>query len=257
MTTPGLPHASEAAEPPGEIAVSDAIVDAALDPGEPPKRDLRLAIVVTSGLFFAAYSHLYDRWQLPPRFGGSVGLILGGDVLPLLVGPLLVIWLLLREPPGRYGWRLRPLSGGLRNALLAYLSLLPLVAWLSTRPEFQSFYPSPQFAPARESAIGLAVLWTLHHGLQLFSTEFLFRGFLLLPLARRFGLWPGIAAMLVLYVILHLAKPPLELLLATLGGVSFSLAAWRSQSFLPAFVAHWLVAVTMDLLCFLQTRPGP
>jgi uncharacterized protein len=253
MTGPGSQHGSEAAGRPGEVDESQAIVDA----GEPPHRDLRLEVVVTSGLVFAAYSHLYDRWQLPPRFVGSVGLILGGDVLPMLVGPLLVIWFVLRESPGRYGWRLRPVSGVLGNALLAYLPLLPLVAWLSTRPEFQSFYPSPKFAPARESAIGLAVLWTLHHGPQLFSTEFLYRGFLLLPLARRFGLWPGAVAMLLLYVGLHLSKPPRELLLATLGGIAFTLAAWRSRSFLPAFLAHWLVAVTMDLLCFLQVHRGP
>ncbi len=224
---------------------------------ETPNPDLRLVVVVTSGLFFAAYSHLYDRWQLPPRLTGSVGLIFGGDVLPMLVGPLLVIGLLLREPLGHYGWRVRPVSGVLRSAGLAFLSVLPLVVWLSTRPEFQSFYPSPQFAPARESAVGLAVLWTLHHGPQLFSTEFLYRGFLLLPLARRFGLWPAVAVMLVPYVILHLSKPPLELLLATLGGVSFAVAAWRTRSFVPAFLAHWLVAVTMDLLCFLQARPEP
>lgn len=234
---PGLPQTKEAAES--------------------SHPDVRLAVVVISGLVFAAYSHLYDRWQLPPRFPGSVGLILGGDVVPLLIGPLIVIWLVLRERPGSYGWRVRPVWSVLRNALLSFLSVLPLVLWLSTRPEFQAFYPSPQFPPAREGVVGLAVLWTLHHGPQLFSTEFLYRGFLLMPLARRFGLWPAVAAILVPYIALHLAKPPLELLLAGLCGLSFSVAAWRSQSFVPAFLAHWLVAVTMDLLCFLQMRPFP
>jgi membrane protease YdiL (CAAX protease family) len=215
--------------------------------------NLRLLIVLVSGVVFASYSHLYDRWHLPPRFElGTFGLILGGDVLPMLVGPVLMIRLVLQEPFERYGWRMRPLSGVVRNGGLAFLSLLPIVVWLSTRPEFQAFYPSPQFPPARVGAIGLAVLWTLHHGPQLFSVECLFRGYLLFPLARRFGFWPGLAVMLVPYVVLHMTKPPLELMLATFGGVAFSVAAWRSQSFLPGFVAHWLVGVTMDLLCFAQ-----
>lgn len=221
------------------------------------KADLRLAIVVASGLFCAVWSHLYDLWKLPPRFDlGSVGLILGGDVIPQLVAPLLVVWLVLREPLSRYGFKARPVLPWLRDALLCWLALLPIVLWMATTPEVRAFYPSPNFPPAREHAVGLAILWTLHHAPQLFSLEFLFRGFLLLPLGRRFGLAIAIAILVVPYVILHRTKPAPELLLAAVGGVAFSVVAWRNQSFLPAFLAHWLVAVSTDLLCFLQ-RAGP
>jgi len=225
-------------------------------PGDAPAPDpTRLAVVLASGLVCAVWSHLYDRLGLPPRFDlGTFGLVLGGDVLPMLVTPLAFVWLVLGEPAGRYGWRARPLLPMLRDALGAWLALLPFVLFLSTQPEFQAFYPSPQFPPARIGLVGVAVNLVVNIAPQMLAGEFLYRGYLLLPLARRLGFGLAVAALLVPYVLLHAAKPGLEMLLALAGGFAFSWVAWRHRSFLPAFLAHWLVAATMDLFCFLQLR---
>jgi membrane protease YdiL (CAAX protease family) len=215
----------------------------------------RIGAVAAVAIAVALYSHLYDRFQLPPRLPGSIGLILGGDVLPLLVVPLLFVRFVLRDRPGRYGF----LWPGLRSLLLhaggAFVAMLPFVLWLSTRPEFQAFYPSPAFPPARQHGIGLAFLWFLHHAPQLFATEFCFRGFLLLPLARTLGIARAIVVQTAPYVLLHQDKPPLELAQAAWGGVVFGWIAWRTGSFLPAFLAHWAVAVAMDWLCFRALHP--
>lgn len=211
--------------------------------------------VLAIGVAATLYSFFYDSLRLPPRLPfGTFGLVLGGDVLPLLVVPLLAVRVLLREPLARYGWRWPGLGTLLAAAGLAWLAMLPFVAWLAARPEFQAFYPSPAFPPAREHAVGLAFLWLLHHAPQLLATEFCFRGFLLMPLARRLGPASAIFVLTFLYVALHAAKPPLELGLAAWGGVVFSIAAWRTRSFWPAFLAHWAVAVTMDVLCFRALR---
>jgi membrane protease YdiL (CAAX protease family) len=212
-------------------------------------------LILTVGALVTLYSYFYDALRLPPRLPfGTFGLVLGGDVLPLLVVPLLVVRVVLREPLHRYGWAWPGLRPALRTGALAWLAMLPFVAWLATRPEFQAFYPSPAFPPAREHAIGLAFLWVLHHGPQLLATESCFRGFLLMPLARRLGPTAALVVLTSFYVALHAAKPPLELGLAAWGGVVFSLAAWRTGSFWPAFLAHWAVAVTMDALCFAALR---
>jgi membrane protease YdiL (CAAX protease family) len=220
-----------------------------------PARGGPLWLVVGTGAAVTLYSHTYDAWRLPPRIPlGTFGLVLGGDVLPLLVVPVLVVVLVLREPLARYGWRwpgLRPLLAG---AGLAWVAMLPLVAWLATRPEFQAFYPSPAFPPARQHGIGLAFLWLLHHAPQMLATEACYRGFLLMPLARRLGPAPAIAVLTLFYTALHVGKPSLELGLAACGGVVFSLVAWRAGSFWPAFLAHWAVAVAMDALCYAALR---
>ena len=210
----------------------------------------RIAVVAVVGLAVALYSHYYDRFQLPPRLPGSIGLIFGGDVLPLLVVPVLVIWFGLRDRLARYGWRWPGARAFAIETLAAYAAVLPFVLWLSQRPEFQAFYPSPAFPPARQHMIGLAFLWLLHHGPQLFATEFCFRGFLLQPLARQLGIVRAIAVTTAPYVLLHLDKPPLEVFQAAWAGVAFGVVAWRTRSFLPAFAAHWLIAVTMDWLCY-------
>lgn len=215
----------------------------------------RIGAVAAVAIAVALYSHYYDRFQLPPRLPGSLGLILGGDVLPLLVVPALFVRFGLRDRLGRYGFRWPGLRSLLLHAGAAWLAMLPFVVWLATRPEFQAFYPSPAFAPAREHWIGLLFLWLLHHGPQLFATEFCFRGFLLLPLARGLGVARAIVVQTAPYVLLHQDKPPLELAQAAWGGVVFALVAWRTGSFLPAFLAHWAVAVTMDWLCFRALHP--
>lgn len=215
----------------------------------------RVGWITLVGVAAAVYSHLYDRFQLPPRLPGSFGLVIGGDVLPLFVVPALFARLALREPLDRFGLRWpgwRPL---LVYGALAWAAVLPFVVWLSHRPEFRAFYPSPAFPPARAGWLGLAFLWLLLHAPQLFATEFCFRGFLLFPLGRALGLAGAIAVGTAPYVLLHAAKPPLELAQALWAGVVFALVAWRTKSFLPAFLAHWAIAVTMDWLCFRALHP--
>lgn len=221
----------------------------------PSPRADRVWLVLAVGIAVAVYSHFYDRFQLPPRLPGSVGLIVGGDVLPLFVVPALFVVFVLRDRLGRYGFRWPGLRALAIHAFGAWLAMLPFVLWLATRPEFQAFYPSPAFPPAREHALGLAFLWTLHHAPQLFATEFCFRGFLLFPVARHFGIARAIAIQAAPYVLLHAAKPPLEQVQALWGAVVFSWVAWRTGSFVTAFVAHWGVAVTMDWLCYRALHP--
>jgi membrane protease YdiL (CAAX protease family) len=216
-----------------------------------------VAAVAGVGVACALYSFYYDPLRLPPRLPfGTFGLVLGGDVLPLLVAPLLVGVLLLGQRPGDLGFRWPGLRSFALHSAIAWLLLLPWLLWLSRRPEFQAFYPSPAFPPAREHAVGLAFLWLLHHAPQLFATEFCFRGFLLQPLARGLGPALAIALQTGLYLLLHASKPPLEMAQATWGGVVFAAVAWRTRSFLPAFAAHWAVAVTMDALCFAALHPA-
>jgi membrane protease YdiL (CAAX protease family) len=210
----------------------------------------RLEIVLPVAAVCAVYSFGYTLWQLPPQIRfGTFGLVVGGDLVPMLLVPLLVVRFALRRSAADYGLRRPGRVEGAVAALAGWLAVMPLVWVLSRRPEFQAFYPSPAFPPARQHAFGLAVLWLLHHGPQLLATEFLYRGFVLQPLARAFGIAVALAATTVPYVALHATKPGLELIEALWAGVVFGAIAWRTRSIWPAFLAHWAVAVSMDALC--------
>lgn len=63
----------------------------ASDAAPAPWRRERLAWVIPVGWACLVWSFFYDALQLPPRLPyGTVGLTLGGDVLPMLLVPLLV-----------------------------------------------------------------------------------------------------------------------------------------------------------------------
>lgn len=218
----------------------------------------RLALVVPAAFLLGAWSTFYGPWRLPPQLPfGTVGLVVGGDVLPMAVVPLLLVRFVLREPAARYGLRFRPLAPRLAAAAAAFLALLPVTLWFALRPEARAFYPSPAFPPARQHGVGLAALWLLHHAPQLFSVELLFRGFLLQPLLRARGLGFALAVMVPWYVLLHAGKPGAELVLAGWGGVVLGVAAARSGSVLPCFLAHQAVAMTVDTVGFLAPGRGP
>lgn len=226
------------------------------DRAAPEETADRLLPIAAIGVAALLYHRFYDTWKLPPQVTsfGTVGRMLMADVVPLFVVPLVAIRLVLRGRPADFGWRARPLAPLAGAATLAWLAILPLAAILALQPQFPEFYPSRAFAPARQHAVGLAFLWLLHHAPQLLSVEACVRGFLFFPLLRRAGFAGAVAALLPLYVWLHLGKPPLELALAAWGGLVLMVAAARTGSFLPAFAAHWAVAVTIDLLCYLQLR---
>ncbi|NNL65241.1 MAG: CPBP family intramembrane metalloprotease [Myxococcales bacterium] len=233
-------------EPPAEQDAEPA------EAGEPDVAAWRrdgLRIVVPVGLACMVWSHYYDALRLPPRIPyGTFGLTLGGDVLPMLIVPLLVTGALLRWPLARVGVAWPGLARTLGHAGVAWLLVMPFVVVFAQRPEFQATYPSPAFPPARQHAVGLIALWLIHHAPQMLSLEFCVRGFLLQPIARAAGIGPALLVTGAPYVWLHLAKPPLELFQAGWAAVVFGVVAWRTRSFWPAFLAHWAVAVSMDFL---------
>lgn len=213
-----------------------------------PSSDRELALVVATGLLCAVASSR-GAGLVPVLPIGSVGRIALTDVVPLLVLPALVARLALRRPLADFGLRWPGARDALLGSLAGALAMAPFLVLLSRRPEFQAIYPSPAFPPAREHAIGLAFLWTLHHAPQMFALEFCLRGFLLQPLARRFGLPLALLLTGAPYVLLHAHKPAPEWLQSAWAAVVFGVLAWRTRSVVPAFGAHWLVAVAMDALC--------
>jgi membrane protease YdiL (CAAX protease family) len=222
-------------------------------------RGERLAPLLCAAALLLAYHYLYDSWKLPPQvvsFGPFPRAWIG-DVVPLVLGPILWLRAVQRAPLGEYGFRLRPLRRAAAAAVLAYAAMLPVALWLALHPGVERFYPSTAFPPARASGAGLAILWVLGHAPQLFAAECFWRGFALFPLARRVGAGAALGALVPLYALLHLGKPAPELLLALWGGVVLSVAALRTRSFLPAFAAHWLVAVTVDALCYARLHGAP
>ena len=149
-------------------------------------------------------------------------------LLLFLVIPLGIVILGFRDRPSRYGLQLGDWRWGLGLAIAGCAVMTPIVLLLAPLPDFRAYY-----APSSEPLPGLVTT----NILDLFSTEFLYRGFLMLALARIFG--PvGLLVALFPFTLTHLTKPESELLSTAAGGAVYGWVAWRTGSIVWGAAAH-------------------
>lgn len=142
--------------------------------------------------------------------------------------PLLIVLVAFRDRPGRYGLRLGDWRWGLGLAVAGCVVMTPIVLILSGSPDFRDYY-----APSYEPLSGLVTT----NVLDLLSTEFIYRGFLMLCLARVFG--PiGLVIALFPFTFTHLTKPEAELLSTFFGGAVYGWLTWRTGSIVWGALAH-------------------
>lgn len=160
---------------------------------------------------------------------------LGRLILEGLV-PLVLVVLVLRDRPSRYGLRLGDWRAGLAIAGAGCAVMTPVVLALVRLPAFAGYY-APQAAPP------LDVLLT--SALEVVPAEFFYRGFLLFALLRVVG--PiGVVIATLPFAFVHLGKPEIETLSTLGGGLLYGWLDWRTGSVLWSGLAHsWILAVAV------------
>lgn len=206
---------------------------------EPASRE---AVILTLAAILLTVVHyrgrqpwLGPRYELYGWFASSIAL--------LLVVPLLTIRFALRGRPAEFGLSLgRPGVWG-RDLALAAAVLVPLAALASRLPALH-----PHYLPYRDALADrwLLVPITLGWGAYFFAWEFFFRGFLLMGLRPRFGR-AAIFVQLVPFAMAHFGKPEMEAYASIPGGLCLAWIAWRGESFIWAWLLHWIVATTVNL----------
>lgn len=197
---------------------------------------LRLPVRATAALTVVTFALLFDhsRTFLPDDI---VALGRGPEamratalerlVLFALV-PLVVVVLGFRDRSTRYGLTLGDWRTGLALMLAGCVLMTPIVLWNATLPDVQAYY-----AVSDEPLPSLVLTNTI----DLASSEFLFRGFVLFTLVRAIG--PvGVLVATMPFVFAHLGKPELELFSTLGGGLVYGWLAWRTGSILWGTVAH-------------------
>ncbi len=142
--------------------------------------------------------------------------------------PLLVVVLVFRESPARYGVRLGDWRVGAPLAVIGCAVMTPVVLWFAGQPDARAYY-SPSWSNLPD------VLLT--NAIDLTSAEFLFRGFLMFALVRALG--PiGVLIATLPFAFSHLTKPELELISTLAGGMLYGWLAWRTGSIVWGAIAH-------------------
>lgn len=151
-------------------------------------------------------------------------------IILYLMIPLLIIIIFFRENPKEYGFSFGDWKLGLTYTLLGILIVSPIIYFLGSRNEsFRNYYAN--FSIDNLLLVNFVIL---------FGWEFLFRGWILFAYARKFGheaLW----LQAVPFAIAHISKPEIETLSTIFGGFAFGWVAWRTKSFLYAFLIHWFI----------------
>jgi membrane protease YdiL (CAAX protease family) len=142
--------------------------------------------------------------------------------------PLLIVLVGFRDKPGRYGLQLGDWRWGLGLAIAGCVVMTPIVLLLSGAADFKAYY-----APSNEPLPRLVTTNILDLG----STEFLYRGFLMLALARVIGPVALVVALFP-FTFTHLTKPEAELLSTFAGGAVYGWVTWRTQSVVWGALAH-------------------
>ncbi len=174
--------------------------------------------IVSTLLLTLSHYHRFTTWK--PYDG----------LLLFFVTPLLFILLIFRENPKEYGFCLGDWKAGLSLTLGAVIIMLPILWLLVNKDVSMRNYYKPLLTPTLP----------LYTFLDLFSWEFLFRGWILFGYARKFGpeaLW----LQAVPFAIAHFGKPESETISTIFGGFAFGWIAWRTKSFLYPLLIHWAI----------------
>jgi membrane protease YdiL (CAAX protease family) len=156
--------------------------------------------------------------------------------------------------PNRLGVNLNHAGVSIVVAVISWI-VLTTTFWLFLRfwPAFYKGYPEIDIRPW---TFGLMALNSASWIVYLIPFEFLFRGFLLFPLASLYG---GAVAMLVstgIYSIFHLVREPQEQLSTIFAGVLFGGLALGTGSILAPILIHWFMAPAVEIFA-LRARPRP
>lgn len=154
---------------------------------------------------------------------------------------------------GRYP---QPVAGMLLNKfsprpyLLLLLAMVPLIALAATRPDFLYTYPKVQRIDFINSWVEHPFWWKLlfeiSYGIDFFTIEFFFRGFVILAFARFAGK-NAILPMAAFYCSIHFGKPLFECITSYFGGILLGVVVYNTRSIWGGLIVHLGIAWLMEL----------
>jgi membrane protease YdiL (CAAX protease family) len=205
--------------------------------------DVRLTVITVASTLLLTVDH-YHRFLTSET---PVGRLMAKGLertAYYLISPRLIIVVLFRDRPSAYGFSLGDWRRGLKWSAVVIGLSVPVLYLASRTRAMTEYY----------SRIDLSILQVLAtSALDLLGWEFLFRGFLLFGLLRVIGP-SAVVLQAVPFALAHLGKPELETLSTIFGGILFGWVAYRSRSFWYAFLIHWFISSSVQLMALHWAR---
>jgi len=173
-----------------------------------------------------------------------------GDFVTLFILSALIIKFILKEKLSDYGLKFGDYKIGLLLSIIFFLIMLPLVWFFSATPDFSAKYPHLLSTRTDWDEFFIYEFALLVY---MFSWEFIWRGFMLFGLEKKFGYY-SVLIQMIPFVILHNGKPVEETFGAIAGGIALGILAFRTRSVYYCVVTHMSVMLSIDLISTLRFR---
>jgi membrane protease YdiL (CAAX protease family) len=197
---------------------------------------------------------LLRRWLLTER-SVAIWSVLLSRVWGAFVLGIPAVWIALADLPpsaNRYGLNLNRAGISIVVAVTAWIMVwIAFAILVRVWPGFFKGYPEIH---VRRWTVGLVVLNTVSWIVYLIPYEFLFRGFLLYPLAEAYGGAIAIAVTTGLYSFTHLVKEPQEQISTIFVGVLFGFVGLWTGSLLAPVLIHCFTAPVTEIFA-LRAKP--
>ncbi len=219
---------------------------------------------IKSIIFFGTFGILVAFWQYKllfnyPQLGTSEKLFIKHLFYNLKrIIPFLIIFFAVKkyydkEDNHLFGLRIKGLS--YKPFFIMLILMIPLIAIASYMPDFQKAYPQYKFW-YYGGAFGMTPIQTvgiieLVYGLDFASIELLYRGALVVSMARVLG-QEAVLPMAGAYVILHFGKPLGETISSFFGGFILGVIAFEKRNIFGGIVIHVGIAYLMEIAAIWQ-----
>lgn len=170
------------------------------------------------------------------------------DSLLFFVVPGIIIKTLFKESLRDYGVKLGNSKLGVVILIISNLFLIPIIYFVSSSKTFSNYFP------LMESATYNLIVFLSYEALFIifiFAWEFIFRGYMLFGLEKKFGIY-SIFIQMVPFVLLHIGKPFPETFFAVFGAIFLGYLALRTRSIMYGFLIHAFILISLDIIAYLR-----
>ena len=168
--------------------------------------------------------------------------------------PVTIYWFFAdRKKEPLYGFKTKDVL--LKPYFILLLMMLPPIIWAATQPSFLEMYPRvfhlglPEKAEYRTL---LSIIYEICYSVDFITTEFFFRGFLIMAFTRYAGA-QAILPMCVFYVTIHFGKPLGETISSFFGGWLLGILAYETRSIYGGIIVHLGIALMMEVVAYIAT----
>ncbi len=173
-----------------------------------------------------------------------------GDFFTFFILGIIIIKFGFREKLSDFGLQIGDAKTGLSISVIFISVMIVLIWFVSATPDFAQKYPHLSGAKSDWNTL---LIYEAGMLLYMFAWEFIWRGFMLFGLEKKFGNY-AVLMQMIPFVILHNGKPFLETFGAIFGGIALGILALRTRSIYYCVVTHIGVMFSIDLISTLRFR---